>query len=63
MARRSDELRGQLIAEVVTSNQIVESAIRSDRHALSDKEQLLEIMKDVFRKIGRNTAAGKQATK
>ncbi len=63
VAHRSDELRGNLIAEVVTSNQIVESAIKSDRHALSDKEQLVEIMKHAIRKVSRNTVAGRQATK
>ncbi len=61
VARRSDELRSKQIAAAVTSNQIVASTIKSDRHALSDKERLAEIMKHAIRKVSRNTGAGRQA--
>ncbi len=63
VARRSDKLRAKQIAAVVTGNQIVASTIRSDRHALSDKEQLVEIMKHAIRKVSRTADAGRQTTK
>ncbi len=61
MAHRSDELRGKQIAEAVTSNQIVEGAIKSARNALSDKEQLAEIMIRAIRKGSRIASAGRLA--
>ncbi len=61
VARRSDELRGKQIAEAVTSSQIVEGAIESARNALSDKEQLMEIMQHVIRKGGRTAGTGRLA--
>ncbi len=61
VAHRSDELRGKQIAETVSSNQIVESAIKSARSSLSDKEQLAGIMIHAFRKGGRITSASRQA--
>ncbi len=61
MARRSDELRGKQIAEAVTSNQIVEGAIKSARNALSDKERLADIMIRAIRRGSRIASAGRQA--
>ncbi len=61
VARRSDELRGKQIAEAVTSNEIVEGAIKSARSALSDKEQLAEIMIHAIRKGSRTARARTQA--
>jgi len=61
VAQRSDELRGKQIAEAVTSNQIVEGAIKSARDALSDKEQLAEIMIHAIRKGSRIASAERQA--
>ena len=60
-ARRSDELRGKQIAETVTSNQIVEGAIKSARNALSDKDQLAGIMIHAIRKGSRIASASRQA--
>ncbi len=61
VARRSDELRGKQIAEAVTSNQIVEGAIKSARNALSDKEQLANIMIHAIRKGSRIASVERQA--
>ncbi|UCH62473.1 MAG: hypothetical protein JSU77_11835 [Fidelibacterota bacterium] len=61
VAQRSDELRGRQIAEAVTSNQIVEGAIQSARSALSDQDQLLEVMIRAIRQGGRIAGAGRRA--
>ena len=59
VARQADELRGKQIAEAVTSNQIVEGAIKSARDALSAKERLAEIMIHAIRKGSRSAGAGR----
>ena len=61
VARRSDELRGKQIAEAVTSNQIVEGSIKSDRGALSNQEQLANIVIRAIRQSSRIAGAERQA--
>ncbi|MCK4593376.1 hypothetical protein KAU45_02660 [bacterium] len=61
MALRSDELRARLIAETVTSNQIVEGAIKSTRNALTEKEKMAAMMIHVLRKSNREYEARIQA--
>ncbi len=61
MALRSDELRARLIAETVTSNQIVEGAIKSTRNALTEKEKMPAMMIHVLRKSNREYEARIQA--